>query len=394
MVTQKELSYSATRGWWGVSAITASLFVFLTTELMPVGLLTPLSTSLGISVGIAGLMVTLYGISAGLGVPFIVALTRRVNRRALLSTLLAILTLGNLIAALSPNYPLVLTTRLIMGFASGVFWAIGVSMAMRIVPGRHASRAAAIVMSGISVATVVGIPLGTVVESLTSWRTTFLIWAGLSALVFLAVALIVPSMPSQNAVSVREVFALPVKNVRLRLVLGIVVLFVLGHFGAYTFVRPFLEGNASATPVFITVALMIFGAGGAIGNFIAGHTVTKSVRASFIVGGGGLVGSLLLLLAIGHGQAAPIILLAVWGMSFGVVQLSQLTMTQAAAPDTFEAAMSLNTLAYNTSIAIGALVGGLFVDHVGVRSVIWFGAALTAASLLVVLSTRRTAAVP
>jgi predicted MFS family arabinose efflux permease len=230
------------------------------------------------------------------------------------------------------------------------------------------------------------------VESLTSWRTTFLIWAGLSALVFLAVALIVPSLPSQNAVSVREVFGLPVKNVRLRLVLGIVVLFVLGHFGAYTFVRPFLEGNASATPVFITVALMIFGAGGAIGNFIAGHIVTKSVRASFIVGGAGLVGSLLLLLAIGHGQAAPIILLAVWGMSFGVVQLSQLTMTQAAAPDTFEAAMSLNTLAYNTSIAIGALVGGLFVDHLGVRSVIWFGAALTAASLLVVLSTRRTTA--
>jgi predicted MFS family arabinose efflux permease len=392
MVTQEERQHSATRGWLGVSAITASLFVFLTTELMPVGLLTPLSINLGISVGIAGLMVTLYGISAGLGVPFIVAWTRRVNRRALLSTLLAILTLGNLITALSPNYPLVLTTRLIMGFASGVFWAIGVSMAMRIVPERHASRAAAVVMSGISIATVVGIPLGTVLESLTNWRSTFLIWAGLSALVFLAVTAIVPSLPSQNAVSVREVFGLPLKNVRLRLVLGIVVLFVLGHFGAYTFVRPFLESNASATPFFITAALMIFGAGGAIGNFIAGHTVTKSVRASFIVGGAGLVGSLLLLLASGHGQAAPIILLALWGMSFGVVQLSQLTMTQAAAPDTFEAAMSLNTLAYNTSIAIGALVGGLFVDNLGVRSVIWFGAALIAASLLLVLSTRRTTA--
>jgi predicted MFS family arabinose efflux permease len=210
--------------------------------------------------------------------------------------------------------------------------------------------------------------------------------------VFLAVTAIVPSLPSQNAVSVREVFGLPLKNVRLRLVLGIVVLFVLGHFGAYTFVRPFLESNASATPFFITAALMIFGAGGAIGNFIAGHTVTKSVRASFIVGGAGLVGSLLLMLASGHGQAAPIILLALWGMSFGVVQLSQLTMTQAAAPDTFEAAMSLNTLAYNTSIAIGALVGGLFVDNLGVRSVIWFGAALIAASLLLVLSTRRTTA--
>ncbi|SNR49254.1 hypothetical protein SAMN06265355_103215 [Actinomadura mexicana] len=84
--------------------------------------------------------------------------------------------------------------------------------------------------------------------------------------------------------------------------------------------------------------------------------------------------------------AAPVVLLVVWGVSFGAWQLCQITMTLAAAPDTFEAAMSLNTLAYNTSIAVGALFGGLFADHLGVRSVLWFGAALTAASLLVTLA--------
>ncbi|GAA5136688.1 MFS transporter [Pseudonocardia adelaidensis] len=375
--------------WSGVSAITASLFVFLTTELMPVGLLTPLSSSLGTTLGAAGLMVTLYGISAGLGVPFLVAWTRRVDRRALLCTLLVVLTLGNVVTAVSPNYPLVLATRLVMGFASGVFWAIGVSMAMRIVPERHAGRAAAVVMSGISIATVVGIPLGTVLESLTSWRTTFLIWAGLGVLVLIAVAAAVPSLPSGSAVPVRDVFRLPLANTRLRLVLVVVVLFVLGHFGAYTFVRPVLESGASATPAFITAALMVFGAGGAIGNWVAGFTVARNPRAGFLVGGAGLVGSLLVLLVIGAGQVGAIVLLALWGISFGVVQLCQLNMTQAAAPDTFEAAMSLNTLAYNTSIAIAALIGGLLVDNLGVRSVTWFGVALTATSLLVVLTTRR-----
>uniref|UniRef100_UPI003D921582 MFS transporter n=1 Tax=Microbispora rosea TaxID=58117 RepID=UPI003D921582 len=389
MITHGTHPHATVRSWLGVAAITASLFVFLTTELMPVGLLTPMSTSLRISVGAAGLMVTLYGVSAGLGVPFIVAWTRRVNRRVLLSTLLAILTLGNTITAISPNYPLVLTTRLIMGFASGVFWAIGVSMAMRLVAERHASRAAAIVMSGISIAAVVGIPLGTLLESLTGWRTTFLIWAGLSALVFLAAVTAIPSLPSTNAVSVREVFGLPLKNVPLRLVLFTVVLFVLGHFGAYTFVRPYLEHSAAATPFFITAALMAYGAGGAAGNFVAGHTVTRNPRGSFIVGCAGLVTSLLLLLTIAHGQAGSIIALAVWGVSFGVVQLSQITMTQAAAPDTFEAAMSLNTMAYNTSIALGALFGGLFADHLGVTSVVWFGVTLTAASLLLTVGTRR-----
>ncbi|MCP2267883.1 MFS transporter [Actinokineospora diospyrosa] len=394
MSTEEESQTSTFRAWLGVAAITASLFVFLTTELMPIGLLTPLSTSLGITVGVAGLMVTLQGISAGLGVPFIVAWTRRINRRVLLSTLLAILAVGNLITSISPNYALILTTRLVMGFASGVFWAIGVSMAIRIVPDRHATKAAAVVMSGISIATVVGIPLGTVLESMTDWRTTFLIWAGLSVVVFLAVTITVPSLPSANAVSVREVFSLPFKNIPLRLVLFTVVLFVLGHFGAYTFVRPFLEQSAGATPIFITVVLIIFGVGGAVGNFIAGYTVNKSMRGSFIVGAIGLVVSLLLLLTLGSGVAGVIIALVLWGVSFGVVQLSQVNMTLAAAPDKFEAAMSLNTMAYNTSIALGALFGGLFADNLGVTSVVWFGVALTAASLLLTLVTGRRSTTP
>lgn len=391
MTTTDRHPHSALRSWLGVAVITASLFIFVTTELMPVGLLTPVGASLQVSVGVAGLMVTLYGVSAGLGVPFIVAWTRRVNRRVLLSALLAVLVLGNLVTAVSPNYPLVLAARLIMGFANGVFWAIGVGMAMRLVPRRHASRAAAVALSGISIATVVGIPLGTFLESLTDWRTTFLIWSGLGVLVLLAVAAVIPSLPSENAVPVREVFGLPFRNVRLRSVMFAVILYVLGHFGAYTFVRPFMEDNAAATPAFVAALLIIYGVGGAAGNFIAGYTVNKSLRGSFVVACAGLVVSLVLLLTIGHSQAGSIVSLALWGVSFGAANLCQINMTLAAAPDTFEAAMSINTLGYNTSIALGALFGGLFADHLGVTSAVWFGVALTAASLLLTLATGRKA---
>ncbi|WP_232828893.1 MFS transporter [Kribbella monticola] len=378
-----QLPRATARAWSGVAAITASLFVFLTTELMPVGLLTPLSSSLKVAVGVAGLMVTLYGVSAGLGVPFIVAWTRRVNRRILLSVLLVVLTLGNLVTAVAPNFPLVLTTRLVMGFASGVFWAIGVSMAMRLVPAPLAGRAAAVVMSGISIAAVVGIPLGIFVESLTGWRRTFLIWAGLSLLVLAAVAVLIPSLPSNNAVPVRAVFGLPRVNAQLRLVMVMVVLFVLGHFGAYTFIRPFLEGESATTPATVTVLVMLYGIGGAVGNFLAGHLVTSNFRAGFVAGSAGVVASLLVLLTVGRHLAAAVVAVTLWGMSFGIVQLCQLNLTQAAAPSTFEAAMSLNTMAYNTSIALGALFGGLFADHAGVRSVFWFGIALTAGSVVV-----------
>lgn len=390
MSTQDEHPHSPVRSWLGVAAITASLFTFVTTELMPVGLLTPVSASLRISVGVAGLMVTLYGISAGLGVPFIVAWTRRVNRRVLLSALLAVLALGNFVTGVAPDFAVVLTTRLAMGFANGVFWAIGVSMAMRLVPGRHANRAAAVALSGISIATVVGIPLGTFLANLTSWRTTFLIWSVLNAAVFLLVVTIVPSLPSDNAVPVRQVFGLPVRNAQLRLVMITVVLFVLGHFGAYTFVRPFVEQHSGASPAFITGLLMVYGLGGAAGNFIAGYAVARNLRGSYLAARAGLLVSLLTLLAVGHSRVGAVVALVLWGVSFGAVNLCQINMTLGAAPETFEAAMSINTLGYNTSIALGALFGGLFADHAGVTSAMWFGVALTAASVLVTLGLRRT----
>ncbi|GAA2042397.1 MFS transporter [Catenulispora yoronensis] len=374
-----------------MAAITASLFTFVTTEMMPVGLLTPMSSSLHVALGVAGLMVTLYGVSSGLGVPFIVAWTRRVNRRVLLSALLAVLAIGNLITAAAPNFALVMATRLVMGFANGAFWAIGVSMAMRLVPDRHANRAASVALSGISIATVVGIPLGTFLAGVSSWRTTFLIWAGLSVLVFAAVTATVPSLPSDSAVPVREVFALPRDNMRQRLVLITVVLYVLGHFSAYTFVRPFMEKTAHASTSFITGLLIVYGVGGAIGNFVAGYTVTKSLKGSYLVARAGLVVSLLMLLALGHSRVGVLAAMAVCGVCFGAANLCQINLTLAAAPDQFEAAMAINTLGYNLSIALGALFGGVFADAAGVASAVWFGAALATTSVLATFVTRRAA---
>jgi predicted MFS family arabinose efflux permease len=384
---------SPLKSWLGVAAITASLFTFVTTEMMPVGLLTPMSSSLHVALGIAGLMVTLYGVSSGLGVPFIVAWTRHVNRRLLLTALLAVLAAGNLVTAAAPGFALVMAIRLIMGFANGAFWAIGVSMAMRLVPERHANRAASIALSGISIATVVGIPLGTFLAGVSSWRTTFLIWSGLSALVLLAVAATVPSLPSDNAVPVREVFELPRVNVRLRQVMVTVVLYVLGHYSAYTFVRPFMEKDAHASSAFITGLFMVFGAGGAIGNFAAGYLVTKSLSRTYIAARAALVMSLLMLLALGHSPAGAMLAAAAWGLAFGASNLCQINLMLASAPDRFEAAMSINTLGFNLSIAAGALAGGVFADQSGVSSAVWFGVALTAASLAATLLTRRQATV-
>jgi predicted MFS family arabinose efflux permease len=179
------------------------------------------------------------------------------------------------------------------------------------------------------------------------------------------------------------VFALPVVNRRLRLTMVMVVLFVLGQFGAYTFVRPFLEGESSAGSGFITALLMVYGVGGAAGNFLGGHLVARNARAGFMIGAAGVTAALLVLLAVGRWPVGQVTALLLWGIAFGVAQLSQVNLTQAAAPDTFEAAMSLNTTAYNTSIALGALIGGLCADYAGIHSVMYLGIVLTLASSLV-----------
>jgi predicted MFS family arabinose efflux permease len=232
-------------------------------------------------------------------------------------------------------------------------------------------------------------PLGVWLEDRTSWRATFLIWSGLGAAVLVAVALLVPRLPSDNVVAAREVFRLPVTNLRLRVVMTVVTLFVLGHFGAFTFVRPFLEHGSSDGSGSVTAMLMIYGAGGAAGNFIAGHTAQRRLHGTYYAACGLLIVSLLLLLIVGPARPAQVTLLALWGLSFGAWQLCQVQMTLGAAPETFEAAMSLNTMAYNTSIALGALFGGLFADGLGVRSALWFGVVLASASVLTAAATGR-----
>jgi predicted MFS family arabinose efflux permease len=141
----------------------------------------------------------------------------------------------------------------------------------------------------------------------------------------------------------------------------------------------------------VTGLLIVFGIGGAIGNFVAGHTVNRNMRATFVVACTGLVASLLLLLVIGGSLAGLAVAVVVWGVSFGAANLCQVNMMLAAAPDTFEAAMSLNTMGYNISIALGALLGGLFAGGFGTIGAVWFGVALTAAALLTAFAAHRDA---
>lgn len=382
-IKTEEANVSVTRGWLGVGVITLSLFAFVTTELMPVGVLTPVSAGLGITTGLAGLMVTCFGLAAGLGAPVLMSWTSRIDRRHLLSVLLIILVIGNVGTALAPHFGVVLAARLGTGFANGLFWAIGVGTAIRLVPDGHAARATALTLSGISIATVAGIPLGTLLESLTDWRTTFLIWAAVALVASVAAMAVLPAMPSGSATTVREVLRLPADNLPLRNIVVTMVLYVLGHFTIYTYLRPWLEDTSSASPPTVVVLLVVYGVAGAVGNFLAGHLSRGRPRRVYALACSGVVSALLLLALTDASALAAGLVLILWGVSFGAANLCQVNLVLAAAPGAFEAAMSINTLAYNTSIALGALLGGLVVDDLGLSAALATAIALCALSLMV-----------
>lgn len=376
------------RSWLGVGVITLSLFTFVTTELMPVGLLTPVGHSLNITAGTAGLMVTFFGLAAGLGAPALMSWTSRVDRRMLLTALLLVLTVGNLVTATANTFPVVVMARLIMGFANGLFWAIGIGTAVRLVPEHRAGRASSVALSGISIAAVVGIPMGTLLEDLTSWRTTFVIWAGLSLICAVLVGATLPRLPSTSSTTVGEVFRLPLDNPLLRRVIAAMALFVLGHFAVYTYLRPWLEESSGASPTTIVILLVVYGIAGAAGNFLAGHWAQHRAGLAFLMACLGVATSLVLLRYGTSRAVTAAAVLTLWGIAFGAANLCQVSLVLRSAPESFEAAMSINTLAYNTSIALGALAGGVLADDNGITAAIWLGAAFCAVSVLAQLASR------
>ncbi|WP_430407114.1 MFS transporter [Janibacter sp. G349] len=303
------------------------------------------------------------------------------DRRILLACLLAVLMVGNVLTALVDAYPLVLLARLCMGFANGLFWAIGVGTAVRLVPGQLAGRASAIVLSGISIAAVAGVPLGTLMGNVTGWRAAFLAWGGLSLLSLLAVLATLPRLPSQGGFAVAQVLALPVRNTLLRRVVIAMFLLVLGHFAAYTYARPWLEESTMATPTFIVIVLIVFGVGGAVGNIVGGRLAEKRPGWFFAVASGGVLLAVLLLPTVSWSLWLVVLVLTLWGFAFGASNVAEVKVVLTAAPSAFEAAMSINTLAYNTSLALGALAGGMLVDLVGVDGAIVLAAVICALSL-------------
>ncbi|CAM5233697.1 MFS transporter OS=Streptomyces alboniger OX=132473 GN=CP975_12030 PE=4 SV=1 [Streptomyces alboniger] len=366
-----------------VLAVAAATFSVVTTEMLPVGLLTSIGSGLGVSDGSAGLTVTLPGIVAAFAAPLLPVAVRRADRRTVLCALLGLLAAANAASALAPAFGVLLAARVLVGVCIGGVWAVAAGLAARLVGAEGAGRATAVIFSGIAVASVLGVPAGTLLGEPAGWRWAFAALAGLALAVAGLLAVLLPPLPAGRAVRLGA-FATLLRGRRLRGGLLAVTLLVSGHFAAYTYVRPVVERVPGIGAGLVSGLLLAYGTAGVVGNFVGGAVAAREPRGALLALSAGLGTVVFLLVPAGGSRTASVVLLVAWGLAYGGVSVSAQSWMTAAAPHAREAASALFAGVFNLAIAFGAFTGGRVADSRGPGAVLWLGGALAALALVAV----------
>ncbi len=369
-------------------ALTVSAFAIGTTEFVIVGLLPTIAADLQVSLPAAGLLVSLYALGVAVGAPLLTALTGRVPRKSLLLALMVLFSLGNLLAWQAPGYASLITARILTGLAHGVFFSIGSTIATSLVSREKAASAIATMFSGLTVALVTGVPLGTWLGQHFGWRATFLVVALLGMVAFVASLLFVPRAIRQQApaslLRQLEVLTKP----RLLLVYAKTALGYGGSFVAFTFLVPILQQVSGFSANAVSLVLVVYGVSVAFGNLWGGrladrHGPIRALQVIFLL-------LALVLFALTFTAANAYLALAtvlVWGaVAFGNVPGLQVYIVQQAerhAPHAVDVASGLNIAAFNLGIAGGAWVGGRIVAEAGLMTTPWVGGLIVLLALAV-----------
>ncbi|MDB5966657.1 MAG: transporter [Polaromonas sp.] len=359
-------------------ALTISAFAIGTTEFVIVGLLPTVAADLHISLPSAGLLVSLYALGVAIGAPLLTALTGKLPRKTLLLGLMALFTVGNLLAWQAPGYHSLIAARILTGLAHGVFFSIGSTIATGLVPREKAASAIAIMFTGLTVALVTGVPLGTFIGQHFGWRETFLAVSALGGIAFLASLAFIPRnmrhTPPASITQQLRVLAQP----RLLLVYGTTAVGYGGSFIPFTFLAPILQQSGFGAGA-VGWVMLVYGVSTAAGNIWGGRLADRKGPIAALK----IIFALLAAVLFIFNFTAPHPWLAVatvmlWGaVAFGNVPGLQVYVVRQAerdTPDAVDVASGLNIAAFNLGIAFAAWAGGLVVTHLGLMHTPWIGA--------------------
>lgn len=376
---------SLLRQWLAILSVAIGAFALVTSEFLPVGVLNEVSRDLGISVGHAGLMITLPGVVAALAAPLVTVGIGNMDRRKLLIFLTLMMVIANSIVALADNFTVILIGRLLLGIGIGGFWATAISLSARLAPtGVDVAKSTSIIMAGVTLATVLGVPLGTWLSTVFGWRTTFGITAAVGLLVVIAQTFMLPSLKQSQKITLKDLPALFL-NAKARVGLFATLFVVLAHFAAFTYVAPFFKSVAGFSPAMISGLLLLYGATGVLGNLFSGIAAGKNVRYTMLFIILLMVSALALLPILGTSLSGALMLIGIWGFAFGAFPTCANIWMFVTAPEAVERGMPLFVGMFQVMIAAGSFFGGQIVDSFGIPSVLWIATALCFIGAAIVL---------
>ncbi|MDC0759696.1 MULTISPECIES: MFS transporter [Brevibacillus] len=389
----KQQTADAKNSTLALLALAISAFGIGTTEFVIVGLLSTVAQDLKVTITLAGLLISGYALGVAIGAPIITALTSRIPRKALLMLLMIVFAVGNSAAALSSSFAILIIARFFTAFSHGVFFSIGSTIAADLVPENKRASAIATMFTGLTVATVTGVPLGTFIGQMFGWRATFWGVAILGVIALISTAILVPSnLKKAKPASIKDQVKI-ITNLPLLLVFAITALGYGGTFVTFTFLGPILEEITGYQASAVSLILLVYGIAVAIGNTVGGKAADKNpikaLRWMFIIQAIILiiltftaplkwVGTLTIMLM------GLLAFMNVPGLQVYVVQLAEKYV-----PSAVDVASAINIAAFNLGIAIGAFVGGIIVDTIGLIHTPWVGGVMVlGAALLTLISSK------
>ena len=369
-------------------ALFAAAFAIGSSEFVIAGILPSVSTDLGISIPTAGFLVSFYALGVAVGGPVLATFTGRYSRKLLLQIYVAIFIVGYALCALAPNYPMLLAYRVAIALIHGAYFGTAMVVATSVVAENKRGFAVALILSGLTVSNIIGVPVGTAIGTWFGWRMTFWAVAGLGVLSLAAIALLVPAdkAPENHQGNLlAEVKALGREPVYSSL--AVIVLQTIGQFALFTYISPLLTDVSKIPLDVVPWLLLLFGVGSTIGVLLGGRLADWKLMASLT---GILVLQVLIYFLMVPFATSPYImgaLVLIWGalaFAFGSPAQTRILNNTRDAPTL---AANLIPSAFNIAIAFGAWFGGSLIDRGFSYSVLpWVGVAGGAAAVAVSLA--------
>jgi DHA1 family inner membrane transport protein len=371
--------------------LSGAIFVSVTSEFLPTGLLPDMAADLDVSQSQIGLLVTAFAATVVLSTAPLAVVTRRFSRKWLMIVLLAVFAIANIFAGIAPTYELLVVARVLGGLAHGLFWAVTGPYAAHLVPPHLLARAVAITTSGGTLAFIIGVPIGTALGHALGWRLAFLVMAGVVVFFTILVVLFLPPVKHIEDLATGEIRLPARRDPTVAAVVAVcvsVVIIVLGHNLLYTYIAPWLIEIASFAPDAIPSLLLGYGIAGAVGLILAGVFGDRYPRATFTAFLIGIIAGAMTLALSSSSPTLVIVGLALWSASFGgLPSMLQARLLHAASRNIRDIAAAFLTTSFNVAIGGGALLGGILLDGFGLTVLPWGLIACVVVGLAFVLIT-------